>query len=140
MEDRDIEEKAIAMQKSSLSPAPIISLHRNQSCDTITIHAAKRKPNKIRLRGQEINPVSYTHLDVYKRQVFQNRRHMIFPYADSASGTAALTRADQVRDGVIRASGGAAAAFFTFGRVYVGTTACHGAVSYTHLDVYKRQG
>ena len=56
-------------------------------------------------------PVSYTHLDVYKRQV-------VIPIAYAAEATARLTGREPFTtlDGIRMA-----------------------AVSYTHLDVYKRQ-
>ena len=56
-------------------------------------------------------PVSYTHLDVYKRQEYDNRPEALL----AAMGTAPA-------------------------EVVVCDTVAGGTVSYTHLDVYKRQG
>ena len=62
-------------------------------------------------------PVSYTHLDVYKRQIVKLITHGDFTkeeldiYAVGATGEELLT-----------------------------SKGYHIAVSYTHLDVYKRQG
>ena len=59
-----------------------------------------------------ILPVSYTHLDVYKRQVIdQDAVNELVDYA--------------IAHGVN---------YFDTSPVY-----CQGSVSYTHLDVYKRQ-
>ena len=64
-------------------------------------------------------PVSYTHLDVYKRQGL--------PAACFAMYQTALPKNKQKVKGMLLAAG--LTSFFT------GIT----AVSYTHLDVYKRQ-
>ena len=63
-------------------------------------------------------PVSYTHLDVYKRQVFEARR------------LKSVLKDKKVKLGKIDEDGGRGAS-------QINNT---NTVSYTHLDVYKRQG
>ena len=68
----------------------------------------------------EVAPVSYTHLDVYKRQVFENQNNLM-------SETFRNVRTNLQ---------------FMLGngkKVILVTSTVSGAVSYTHLDVYKRQ-
>ena len=73
------------------------------------------------------NPVSYTHLDVYKRQA----RHTADPTGTSRRGSR-------------RTSIAPCEAFVVFSHEHTARTGQqHPAaehVSYTHLDVYKRQG
>ena len=66
---------------------------------------------------QHINPVSYTHLDVYKRQT-----------VSLASWIATPKYADANQDKLLR-----------FTRALFKAMDYAAAVSYTHLDVYKRQ-
>ena len=85
-------------------------------------------------RGRHTGAVSYTHLEVYKRQV-------AVCVGDAVPGWLCFTLA-------LRA-GTAAAALFGFligipvlrlqGDYLAIVTLAFGAVSYTHLDVYKRQ-
>ena len=76
---------------------------------------------EVREQGEELKPVSYTHLDVYKRQ--QQRRKCRLPRnygrKPGEGHTSTLSRAT-IRTRKSRRSR-------------------HTAVSYTHLDVYKRQ-
>ena len=58
-------------------------------------------------------PVSYTHLDVYKRQAPYDEEHGYVPAGSYENGQ------------VVDSYGGGI---------------CQVSVSYTHLDVYKRQG
>ena len=67
-------------------------------------------------RTQVIIPVSYTHLDVYKRQARENRLHRLHAEPGRARGDLL--------------GGGSVCESDTGGQ----------PVSYTHLDVYKRQG
>ena len=56
-----------------------------------------------------VKPVSYTHLDVYKRQVFEYNSEKVGIYKDKD------------------------------GKIFAVKPICTHSVSYTHLDVYKRQ-
>ena len=69
-------------------------------------------------------PVSYTHLDVYKRQV--SRRTAVPALLPTAAEDAIVERLFQAG-----AARGSHVAFTTEAGLY--------PVSYTHLDVYKRQ-
>ena len=72
-----------------------------------------------------LDAVSYTHLDVYKRQGVGRALHRL---ADALVGVKLFTMtADNPRAGYVR-------------RVYSSDEAAYPTpVSYTHLDVYKRQ-
>ena len=73
-----------------------------------------------------IMAVSYTHLDVYKRQIHSSPRGSLAPGANRLSGRS--ISADKLPGFCLSPSGTG----------FDGHT--HGqAVSYTHLDVYKRQ-
>ena len=68
-------------------------------------------------------PVSYTHLDVYKRQ--QHRRRTVvhpYPFSPADKNTRADTHCVPARK-----------------TVFICRLVMLDAVSYTHLDVYKRQ-
>ena len=65
-------------------------------------------------------PVSYTHLDVYKRQSQTTYRNIL----ETLGGTMVVGREDDV---------------CTTGHIRIGTATPEMPVSYTHLDVYKRQ-
>ena len=79
--------------------------------------------------GVRTTPVSYTHLDVYKRQNMKNR--MIAWVSGVVLVVVTLmviiVKLEPPRDGIIRAQAMKAMALALT------------AVSYTHLDVYKRQ-
>ena len=80
------------------------------------VRAAKEVNTLGFLLRHQPEPVSYTHLDVYKRQVM--RRHHREPHReDNVPARAVILRAAAP---LRRGKGG-------------------DAVSYTHLDVYKRQ-
>ena len=72
-------------------------------------------------------PVSYTHLDVYKRQL---RTHEVTPFANKKNSM--KTMLDVSGDLALWYTG-EEIVVFAFGSNTK-------AVSYTHLDVYKRQG
>ena len=74
-------------------------------------------------------PVSYTHLDVYKRQAECFRRAVSFGVPLDAALRAATINPAQ-----------AVGLFDELGSITAGKRADILAVSYTHLDVYKRQG
>ena len=80
-------------------------------------------------------PVSYTHLDVYKRQCQQPRR-VRSGHGGRCCGAGAAGRR-QAGAGDFGAAGGLCRLCADF----AGEFDCHcpGPVSYTHLDVYKRQ-
>ena len=74
-----------------------------------------------------VAPVSYTHLDVYKRQALADADPAVRVHGDlGADAAGRLLRLDHPEAGGAAADPAAIA-----GRT---------AVSYTHLDVYKRQG
>ena len=79
-----------------------------------------------------VRPVSYTHLDVYKRQ---HGRCVCPQYFFRIPGT-------EVCGKTVAETFGCASDDLTAGEVYAGGEGsggtCH-AVSYTHLDGYKRQ-
>ena len=78
-------------------------------------------------RGQTDEPVSYTHLDVYKRQLHvQLHRH-------------ANSIRDLVEHHVMRHPKVAAIESEIRFQLFVPVWQRREAVSYTHLDVYKRQ-
>ena len=92
----------------------------------LTIHAEQYTPV-----GEGSIPVSYTHLDVYKRQVqalHRRQRH----------AERGLRRREQPPAGVALHHRDADAVLLA-DAVQRGALG-HDAVSYTHLDVYKRQG
>ena len=85
-----------------------------------------------------ISPVSYTHLDVYKRQVYA------LPKFTIPDDQQLVVRNSKLRQGVHRAHGR-----FPGNLYHLVVAAYHiqyrflnsrASVSYTHLDVYKRQG
>ena len=85
--------------------------------------------NSITRGCKNISTVSYTHLDVYKRQVQATvataaDRHRA-PYGTSGARFGAV--------------GGAAVVHGGCGHRIFGRDGITGPVSYTHLDVYKRQ-
>ena len=71
-----------------------------------------------------MEPVSYTHLDVYKRQVYALMDNDFFNQAVKGGGV-------QFRDVGVFLNG-----FYPL----AGVIRKPDSVSYTHLDVYKRQG
>ena len=96
-------------------------------------------------------PVSYTHLDVYKRQALSGLRDMSTieqpPHDRYPVQTFVLEHSDRILDEAIRrelSRGGQV--YYLHNRVEsIDECAAKlkdrlGAVSYTHLDVYKRQG
>ena len=70
-----------------------------------------------KLRWYEMDPVSYTHLDVYKRQLLERLGYMTEDVKER--------RLDGISKKISN---------------YKKLAEELGAVSYTHLDVYKRQG
>ena len=74
-------------------------------------------------------PVSYTHLDVYKRQAraFEGMRGIPIQYYPQRGLVTAL---DFALTDVVA----------VFAMLLLATVLVRFAVSYTHLDVYKRQG
>ena len=84
-----------------------------------------------------IGPVSYTHLDVYKRQVviMQGRVHFYegYPMSDVVLPTRLMGMLGAKKLILTNAAGGANFDFKP------GDFMIINAVSYTHLDVYKRQ-
>ena len=86
-----------------------------------------------------INAVSYTHLDVYKRQIQENTKAVFIetlgnPNSNSIDIEAVAEIAHRHHIPLIIDN--------TFGTPYLIRPIEHGAdiaVSYTHLDVYKRQ-
>ena len=95
-------------------------LHKAAASVVSGLVAVKAEVNGLDVRTvrEETQPVSYTHLDVYKRQALEGELGggpsgggaIRAPFCEHVCGHGDLV-------------GGA-----------------HGAVSYTHLDVYKRQG
>ena len=88
--------------------------------------------------------VSYTHLDVYKRQSWcgVGRRYLLFPACDGWAVRQGRYRRNAVamRAGGMRQSGRARwKAHGGCGVACLRQMRCHKTVSYTHLDVYKRQ-
>ena len=76
-----------------------------------------------------LGPVSYTHLDVYKRQSMQSDQL-------SSDHRWILMLRKQLKDAEIEIAAQLATTTVTLGQILKMKT---GAVSYTHLDVYKRQ-
>ena len=74
----------------------------------------------------EIAPVSYTHLDVYKRQVYT-----VGAKTKKVFLTTALGAIVNLGTNLILVQ--------PFGMQGIAMGTCLGSVSYTHLDVYKRQ-
>ena len=81
-------------------------------------------------QGTILEPVSYTHLDVYKRQELT-----LLDFLEQAEG-----KNQNLADKQIALAGGGTLKFtiLTSGGYGVQIQS-QGAVSYTHLDVYKRQ-
>ena len=77
-------------------------------------------------------PVSYTHLDVYKRQVQYLTGFLYAPLREEFSHLSF----DKPREKSILLSTGGTDPYNMAGRILAYGT----PVSYTHLDVYKRQG
>ena len=80
--------------------------------------------------GEEVNivgPVSYTHLDVYKRQVLNGLpRDLAYKLASqTVLGSAKMVKEMQLHPGILKDQVCSPGGITT--------------VSYTHLDVYKRQ-
>ena len=104
---------------------------------SVATHWLPQVIRRFRARYPHI-PVSYTHLDVYKRQT--KEEDTLDGWFDSGSTHLASMKKDQgfwpadvYMEGLDQYRGWFQAALLTA----VGST---GAVSYTHLDVYKRQG
>ena len=91
-----------------------------------------------RLFQRDLTPVSYTHLDVYKRQVVDTAEGRLralgtrFTVRQEAGATLLAVYQGAVE---IRTTGNAPAVVITAGHQARYTA----PVSYTHLDVYKRQ-
>ena len=94
-------------------------------------------------------PVSYTHLDVYKRQVFDAMTHAFFTLSVGI-GAMEIFGSYQKREHSIPGEAKNIVILDTFVALMAGfiiIPACFaygvqpdaGPVSYTHLDVYKRQ-
>ena len=85
-------------------------------------------------------PVSYTHLDVYKRQAFWYHFAILFEALFILTAVDAGTRAGRfmIQDllGTVYAPLGETQSIFAN---VIATVLCVSTVSYTHLDVYKRQ-
>ena len=85
----------------------------------------------------DIFPVSYTHLDVYKRQQvdFENGQKTGF-FLDqkyTRQAVSRISRGKRVLDCFTHTGS------FGLNAAMGGAQSVHCAVSYTHLDVYKRQ-
>ena len=119
---------------------------------------------RVRVRNhlQAVHPVSYTHLDVYKRQALAQTAEapearpgevrLALTVCDTGMGIAAdqldalFTPFTQVDESITRRFGGSGLGLaicrqlteMMGGRISLESTV--GPVSYTHLDVYKRQG
>ena len=94
-------------------------------------------------------PVSYTHLDVYKRQFVSNATLIV----DGANSSVTLSGSEEIgallgnsgadMTGTLTLDGASTVLTLngsTFDSRVAGLVTGTGAVSYTHLDVYKRQG
>ena len=81
-----------------------------------------------RKNTRNVRPVSYTHLDVYKRQAAQRAQAQIADLLQQVERkTAEIADQRALNANLLRISRERA-------------NADRGPVSYTHLDVYKRQG
>ena len=93
-------------------------------CEDDCLSAAVRKAYDLTPAGI-IKPVSYTHLDVYKRQTQQ---WIMENYPDSYAAQTYIAAAEELLNGTDAQSG--ENGYYTY---------IYNPVSYTHLDVYKRQ-
>ena len=87
--------------------------------------------------------VSYTHLDVYKRQAFHDAGLEVYldvVYNHTAEG--GHWEGDRDTTGFVSLGGFATTDYYVLDdndMLIDGATGCSNPVSYTHLDVYKRQ-